>query len=70
MLFIKLGKAMAKKAIKFLSEAQTELKRVTWPSKDELKGATIVVIVMTFMLGAYIGLMDLIFSKVITFLIR
>lgn len=63
-------KVMAKKKSKFLTEAYAELKKVSWPSRQEVKGATIVVLVMTFLLGFYIGLVDLFFSKVIAFLIK
>jgi len=61
---------MIKRSKKFLSEVQSELKKVAWPSREELKGSTIVVLAITFLLGLYIGVLDFIFSKIVTFLIR
>ena len=61
---------MANRVTKFFSEVKSELKKVTWPSKDEVKGSTVVVITLTFLLGLYIGAIDFVVSRVITFLIR
>jgi len=61
---------MANRITKFLSEVKSELKKVTWPSRDELKGSTMVVIVLTFLLAFFIGIVDFFISKIITFLIR
>ena len=60
---------MANRVTKFLSEVKSELKKVNWPSRDELKGSTMVVIVLTFLLAFYIGVVDFLLSKIITFLI-
>ncbi|MDD5085920.1 MAG: preprotein translocase subunit SecE [Candidatus Omnitrophica bacterium] len=61
---------MANKVTGFLRESKQELSKVTWPSKDELLGSTMVVIVMTFILAAYIGGVDFILSILMRFLIR
>lgn len=61
---------MANRVTKFLSEVKTELKKVTWPSRDEVKASTIVVLTATFLLAVYIGVVDFFVSKIITFLIR
>ncbi len=61
---------MANKISKFLSESKAELKKVTWPTKDEVKGSTLVVVVLTALLASFIFIFDTIFSKLITFLIR
>ncbi|MBN1586621.1 MAG: preprotein translocase subunit SecE [Candidatus Omnitrophica bacterium] len=55
---------------KFLSEVQTEMKKVTWPERQELVGSTAIVIVSTILLATYIGLWDLVFSRLMNFLIR
>ncbi len=61
---------MANRVTQFLSEVKSELKKVTWPSKDELKGSTMVVILLTFLLGFFIGTLDFFLSRIVTFLIR
>jgi len=49
----------------FLSETRTELKKVTWPTRDELRESTIVVIVSTFMVTIFVGVVDQIISRII-----
>jgi len=61
---------MANKVAGFFKEVQGELKRVSWPSREELIGSTIIVIVLTFILAAFIGGVDFILSMVIRFLVR
>ena len=52
--------------INFLKETRTELKKVTWPSRNEVTSTTIVVIIATVFFGFYLFFMDIIFSWVIT----
>ena len=42
----------------FWSELVTELKRVAWPTRKELKESTIVVIVGIAILGVYTSIVD------------
>lgn len=39
--------------------------KVTWPTKDELKDATRVVIVASLVLTAFIGVVDQVLSRII-----
>jgi len=50
----------------FFKEVQQELKKVSWSSRQELLGATWVVIFTTIVLAAYIGLIDFGLSKFLT----
>jgi preprotein translocase subunit SecE len=52
--------------INFLKETKAELKKVTWPSRNEVTSTTIVVIIATVFFGFYLFFMDIIFSWVIT----
>jgi preprotein translocase subunit SecE len=52
--------------INFLKETRAELKKVTWPSRNEVTSTTIVVIIATVFFGFYLFFMDIIFSWVIT----
>ena len=56
---------MANKVFSFFSETKQELKKVVWPTRNELTGSTIVVIVTTLILAAFIGVVDLILSQII-----
>lgn len=46
------------KTAKFLKEVRTELNKVTWPTKKELIGSTIVTIVVTVIVSVFIGIVD------------
>jgi preprotein translocase subunit SecE len=50
----------------FLKEARAEVKKVTWPSRNEVYSTTIVVILATIFFGVYLYIMDLIFSYAIS----
>ncbi|MGB2765397.1 MAG: preprotein translocase subunit SecE [Candidatus Aminicenantes bacterium] len=54
-----------KRFFAFLREVKAELKKVTWPSKNEVYSTTIVVILAVFFFGFYLFFMDIIFSWVI-----
>jgi preprotein translocase subunit SecE len=53
------------KIMGFINEVKAELKRVTWPTRDELMGATIIVCILVLVFAAILGSMDAIFSLVI-----
>lgn len=54
-----------KRTIPFLKEVRAEVKKVTWPSRNEVYSTTIVVILATFFFGFYLFFMDIIFSWVV-----
>jgi preprotein translocase subunit SecE len=60
---------MIKKVGGFFAETKQELNKVTWPSKDEVYQATLVVIITTFLIAFYIGVIDFFLSAVMRVLI-
>lgn len=46
------------RVVGFLRDVRSELRKVTWPTWDELKKATGVIIVFVLTLGLFIGLLD------------
>jgi preprotein translocase subunit SecE len=52
--------------INFLKETRAELKKVTWPSKNEVYSTTIVVLIATIFFGFYLFFVDVSFSWVIS----
>jgi len=46
------------RVVGFLRDVRVELRKITWPTWDELKKATVVIIIFVSALGAFIGLMD------------
>lgn len=53
------------KTMKFLREVRLELSKVTWPDRDELVQATVAVLVAVAISGAFIFVLDVIFSRLI-----
>jgi preprotein translocase subunit SecE len=50
----------------FFVEVRSELKKVTWPSKQEVYGTTIVVILTTVFFGFYLYSLDILLSQLFT----
>jgi preprotein translocase subunit SecE len=48
-----------------VDETREELKKCSWPSREELKGSTVVVLLTTILLGLFTVGVDLILSKII-----
>ncbi len=63
------NKNLFKKIINFIKESITELKRVVWPSRKELKDSTIVVIFTVLIASFFVGIVDLIFVRLLTLVI-
>ena len=61
---------MANKITNFLNETKTEVKKVTWPSREEVMGSTVIVLIATAFLGAFCGVFDFIFSVLIRLIIH
>jgi len=55
---------------KFLKEVQEELKKVTWPSRELVRNATIAVIVFTLLVSLYLWGLDLIFDRIFDYLYK
>ena len=47
------------KVIQFFRESKAELKKVVWPSRDDVVSSVIVVIVSTFVVAVILGLLGL-----------
>ncbi len=58
-------KNIFKQSIEYLQEVQSELKKVTWPTRKQTMGTTLVVIVLVAIVSVFLGLFDYGFSKLI-----
>ena len=56
---------MFERLVKFIREVRNEMRRVSWPSRDEVRESTTVVIVIVLILAVFIGIVD----RALTFLI-
>ncbi len=50
--------------MEFLREARAELKKVTWPGKQQVWYSTLIVIAFTFAVSAYLGVVDVLLTAV------
>jgi preprotein translocase subunit SecE len=55
---------------KYLREVWGELKKVSWPQKKEIVASTVVVILCTFIIAFFLGIVDVALQKVLGYLIR
>jgi len=54
-----------KKVQKYLKETAAELNKMTWPTKDELVGSTIITVVFSILTAIFIGIVDKILGIII-----
>ncbi len=57
---------MLEKVKKYLKETVAELRKMTWPTKHELIGSTIVVVVVSLVVAIFIGIVD----RALTFVVK
>ncbi len=53
------------KAVDFFREVKVELKKVTWPTRKQTTGTTIVVIVFVIVVSIFLGIFDYALSKLV-----
>ena len=56
---------MVDQSVTFLQEVWIELKKVHWPSWTETRAATLVVILVVFILATFLGIVDLVLSQIV-----
>jgi len=57
--------AFAVKSTAYIREVRVEVRKVSWPTWEDLRRSTMVIIVIVVIVGAIIGLMDLVFQWVL-----
>jgi preprotein translocase subunit SecE len=56
---------MKEKIIGFFNDVVKEMKKVTWPTKEELKESTAVVIVVCLVIAAFTYVIDMLINQVL-----
>ncbi|NOZ74151.1 MAG: preprotein translocase subunit SecE [FCB group bacterium] len=56
---------MFKKIKQFIDEVQFEMKKVSWPTWDELRGSTYVVLSLSLVLAIYLFVIDFILNRLV-----
>lgn len=54
----KLEKNLLEKSLQFLREVKVELKKVTWPTRKQTMGSTLVVIILVMIISLFLGVVD------------
>jgi len=63
-------KAFLADAAQFFREVKVELQKVTFPTRQEAFGSTVVVLVLTVIMGAYLGLSDWVLAKLVKIILQ
>jgi preprotein translocase subunit SecE len=50
---------------RFIDESWSELKKVSWPTRDQVRNLTVLVFVVTAAVGIFIAAIDFVFTEVI-----
>ena len=54
---------------RFVDETREELRKCSWPSKEELKGSTVVVLVATVVVGLFTVGVDVVVMTILDWLL-
>jgi len=57
--------SLPRRAVSFYHEVMTEMKKVTWPDVGQVRQATIGIIIVVLLVGAVIGLLDVLLQSVL-----
>jgi len=61
---------MATTPAAFLRETRDELKKVVWPTRQETIRLTMVVIVVSLIVGIFLGGLDFVFTKLLQIVVK
>ena len=54
----------------FTGEVKSEFKKIVWPDRKVTMGSTGVVIVLVFMVSVYLGAVDLLIGKLVSYILK
>jgi preprotein translocase SecE subunit len=54
---------------RFVDEAWSELKKVSWPTREQVRNLTVLVFAVSFAVGTYITVLDSAFTQVVKVLV-
>ncbi len=63
----RLGTGVMRRALtlRYFGDIVSELRRVTWPTREETYRLTVMVIMVAATIGLFLGLVDMVFSRLI-----
>ena len=54
----------------FIQDVKSEMDKVTWPTREDLKASTTVVLLFLFILAFTVGVLDFVFLNVVNIMFR
>jgi len=64
------GENLLSKGTRFLREVKLEAKKVTWAQRKQTLMTSLMVIFFSLFIGAYLGLLDIIYNFIISLLVK
>ena len=61
---------MLKRIRRFIEESYSELKKVVWPTREQVRNLTVLVFVISAAIGVFIGFFYFLWSQVLQFLVN
>lgn len=55
--------------VKYMRETRAELRKVTWPTTEEARNLTVIVLIVTVAMSILLWLLDLVFSGLISLIV-
>ena len=59
------GPGFLARSSSFLTAVRAEMRKVTWPTREELQKATRMIVILSVVLGVAIGIMDVVLQKIL-----
>jgi preprotein translocase subunit SecE len=53
----------------YFNEVFSELRKVSWPTREQVRNLTVLVFAISLVVGIYISVLDVIFQNIIAFLV-
>ena len=55
---------------RYFDEVWSELRKVSWPTREQVRNLTVLVFAVSFVVGVYITVLDFVFQGAIGFLVE
>jgi preprotein translocase subunit SecE len=55
---------------RYFAEVSSELRKVSWPTREQVRNLTVLVFVISFVVGLYISLLDTVFTRALDFVTK
>ena len=58
------------RVVRYVKATRSELRKVVWPTRDETINLTIIVLIVTIGMSAFLGIIDFLFTRAFELIIR